>query len=34
MRPVLFYIGETAIPSFWVTAFLGFILAFVPPAPT
>ena len=29
MRPVLFYIGGTAVPSFWVTAFLGFFAAFL-----
>jgi phosphatidylglycerol:prolipoprotein diacylglycerol transferase len=29
MRPVLFYIGGTAVPSFWVTAFLGFVAAFL-----
>lgn len=28
MRPVLFYLGDIAVPSFWVTAFLGFVAAF------
>lgn len=28
MRPVLFEIGEIAIPSFWAMAFLGFVGAF------
>ena len=28
MRPVLFHIGDVAVPSFWVTAFLGFVAAF------
>jgi phosphatidylglycerol:prolipoprotein diacylglycerol transferase len=27
MRPVLFHIGEIAIPSFWAMAFLGFFVA-------
>jgi phosphatidylglycerol:prolipoprotein diacylglycerol transferase len=27
MRPVLFHIGEIAIPSFWVMVFLGFFVA-------
>ena len=26
MRPVLFYIGDIAIPSFWAMAFLGFFV--------
>jgi phosphatidylglycerol:prolipoprotein diacylglycerol transferase len=26
MRPVLFHIGEIAIPSFWMMAFLGFFV--------
>src|SRR5215831_19559787 len=26
MRPILFHIGELAIPSFWVMAFLGFFV--------
>ncbi len=29
MRPVLFYIGDIAVPSFWVTAFLGFFVGFL-----
>jgi phosphatidylglycerol:prolipoprotein diacylglycerol transferase len=29
MRPILFHIGEIAIPSFWAMALLGFVLAFV-----
>lgn len=29
MRPILFHLGELAVPSFWVTAFLGFVAAFV-----
>ena len=29
MRPVLFHIGDVAVPSFWVTAFLGFYAAFL-----
>ena len=29
MRPVLFHIGEIAIPSFWAMAFLGFFCAFL-----
>jgi phosphatidylglycerol:prolipoprotein diacylglycerol transferase len=29
MRPVLFEIGEYAIPSFWAMAFLGFFIAFL-----
>jgi len=28
MRPTLFYLGELAVPSFWVTAILGFVAAF------
>jgi phosphatidylglycerol:prolipoprotein diacylglycerol transferase len=29
MRPILFFIGDTAVPSFWVMAFAGFVAAFV-----
>jgi phosphatidylglycerol:prolipoprotein diacylglycerol transferase len=29
MRPVLFYIGDIAVPSFWVAALLGFVAAFL-----
>ncbi len=29
MRPILFYIGDTAVPAFWTTAFLGFLVAFL-----
>lgn len=29
MRPILFHIGELAVPSFWVTAFTGFLVAFL-----
>lgn len=29
MRPILFTIGNTAVPSFWVMAFLGFFVAFL-----
>ena len=29
MRPILFHLGELAVPSFWVAAFLGFAAAFV-----
>jgi len=29
MRPVLFTLGDVGIPSFWVTALLGFVLAFL-----
>jgi len=29
MRPVLFHIGSIPISSFWVTAFLGFLAAFL-----
>jgi phosphatidylglycerol:prolipoprotein diacylglycerol transferase len=29
MRPVLFHIGDVAIPSFWAMAFLGFVVAFL-----
>ncbi|MEO8602389.1 MAG: prolipoprotein diacylglyceryl transferase family protein [bacterium] len=29
MRPILFHIGEIAIPSFWAMAFLGFLAALV-----
>lgn len=29
MRPILFHVGETGIPSFWVAAFAGFFAAFV-----
>lgn len=29
MRPVLFHIGDIAVPSFWVTAFLGFFVGFL-----
>lgn len=28
MRPILFHVGGTAVPSFWVTAFVGFLAAF------
>ena len=28
MRPILFEIGDIAVPSFWAMAFLGFIIAF------
>jgi len=28
MRPTLFYLGELAVPSFWVTAIVGFVAAF------
>src|ERR1041385_8209673 len=28
MRPILFHIGDVAVPSFWVMAFLGFFAAF------
>jgi phosphatidylglycerol:prolipoprotein diacylglycerol transferase len=28
MRPVLFEIGDFAVPSFWAMAFLGFVVAF------
>ena len=27
MRPILFHLGEIAIPSFWAMAFLGFFVA-------
>jgi phosphatidylglycerol:prolipoprotein diacylglycerol transferase len=27
MRPILFHIGEIAVPSFWAMAFLGFFVA-------
>lgn len=29
MRPILFHLGNLAVPSFWVMAFLGFFAAFV-----
>jgi len=29
MRPILFSLGELAIPSFWAAAFTGFFLAFL-----
>jgi len=29
MRPILFHIGEFAVPSFWVMAFLGFFVSFL-----
>ncbi len=29
MRPVLFHIGDIAVQSFWVTAFLGFLVGFL-----
>ena len=29
MRPILFHLGELAVPSFWVTAILGFVAAFL-----
>jgi len=29
MRPILFHLGELAVPSFWVTAFAGFLAAFL-----
>ncbi len=29
MRPVLFHIGELAVPSFWAAAFAGFLVAFL-----
>jgi phosphatidylglycerol---prolipoprotein diacylglyceryl transferase len=29
MRPTLFYLGQLAVPSFWVTAILGFVAAFL-----
>src|SRR5450759_2513220 len=29
MRPILFHLGDLAVPSFWVMAFLGFFAAFV-----
>ncbi len=29
MRPILFTIGDVAVPSFWATAFLGFFIAFL-----
>jgi len=29
MRPILFHIGDIAVPSFWVTAFSGFLAAFL-----
>jgi len=28
MRPILFHLGNLAVPSFWVMAFLGFFAAF------
>ncbi len=29
MRPVLFHIGDVAVPSFWVMAFLAFFVGFL-----
>lgn len=29
MRPILFHIGNVAVPSFWTAAFLGFFVAFL-----
>jgi len=29
MRPTLFHLGALAVPSFWVTAILGFVAAFL-----
>jgi phosphatidylglycerol:prolipoprotein diacylglycerol transferase len=29
MRPTLFHLGDLAVPSFWVTAILGFVAALV-----
>jgi phosphatidylglycerol:prolipoprotein diacylglycerol transferase len=29
MRPILFYIGDTPVPSFWTTAFLAFVVGFL-----
>lgn len=29
MRPILFHIGELAVPSFWAMAFLGFLAALI-----
>ena len=29
MRPILFHIGEIAVPSFWAMAFLGFLAALI-----
>jgi phosphatidylglycerol:prolipoprotein diacylglycerol transferase len=29
MRPILFHLGELAIPSFWAAAFTGFFVAFL-----
>jgi phosphatidylglycerol:prolipoprotein diacylglycerol transferase len=29
MRPILFHIGEIAIPSFWAMAFLGFVVPLI-----
>ncbi len=29
MRPILFHLGELAVPSFWVAAFSAFLLAFL-----
>lgn len=29
MHPVLFHLGDVAIPSFWAMAFLGFFVAFL-----
>jgi phosphatidylglycerol:prolipoprotein diacylglycerol transferase len=29
MRPILFHLGELAVPSFWVAAFAGFFVAFL-----
>lgn len=29
MRPILFHIGEIAVPSFWAMAFLGFVVALI-----
>ena len=27
MRPVLFHLGDIAVPSFWAMSFLGFLAA-------
>jgi len=29
MRPILFHLGELAVPSFWAAAFAGFLVAFL-----
>lgn len=29
MRPILFHIGDLAVPAFWVTALTGFVVAFL-----